>query len=80
MTKLNLKNSYDVISVTSSPLRHRKRSPKLRHNFILFGPLQLKFLSPPVLPEVRANGPAFCENCKVPKALSLVNSVLFRLT
>jgi len=27
MTKSNLKNSYDVISVTSLPLRHRKMSP-----------------------------------------------------
>jgi len=28
MTKSNFKNSYDVISVTSSQLRHRKTSPK----------------------------------------------------
>jgi len=29
-----LKYSYDVISVTSSPLRHRKTSLKLRHKIL----------------------------------------------
>jgi len=44
------KKSYDVISVTSSPLRHRKTAPKLRHNFFPnLGPSQSKFLATPVL-------------------------------
>jgi len=28
MTKLNIKNNYDIISVTSSPLHHRNTLPK----------------------------------------------------
>jgi len=28
MTKSKFKNSFDVILVTSSPIRHRKTSPK----------------------------------------------------
>jgi len=32
-TKSNLKNSYDVSLVTSSPLRHCKTPPKLHHKF-----------------------------------------------
>jgi len=38
MRKSNFKFSYDVISVTSSPLRHRKTSQK----FFRFGPLSIK--------------------------------------
>jgi len=38
MTKLNLKKSYVVMSVTSSPLCHRKPSPKVRCNFFYFAP------------------------------------------
>jgi len=33
MTKSNLKNSYDVNLVTSSPLHHRKTPPKINHKF-----------------------------------------------
>jgi len=33
MTESNLKNSYEVSLVTSSPLLHRKTLPKLHHKF-----------------------------------------------
>jgi len=33
MTKSNLKNSYDVSLVTSLPLRHCKKPPKLHNKF-----------------------------------------------
>jgi len=49
MTKSNFKNNYDVISVTSSPLRQRKTSPKLRQIFSNLGPSQSKFLATPVV-------------------------------
>jgi len=40
MTKSKFKNNYDVILMTSSPLYHRKTSPKQRHSFFFnLGPL-----------------------------------------
>jgi len=48
MTKLNVKNGYDVISVTSSPLRQRKNITKITSQFFPICPPQLKFLATPV--------------------------------
>jgi len=46
MTKSTSKDTYDVISVTSSPLRHRKTSPKLCHKFFfpIWAPPNQNFL------------------------------------
>jgi len=49
MTKSNFKNSdYDVISVTSSFLRHRKTSQTIDTKFFHLGPSQSKFLATPL--------------------------------